>query len=475
MSIRPQFRLAILSFFLIYKAVTAAADSQSNNPNEKLDREFQSAVSAYDAGHFAEAAAQLEDLLPHAPKSFEIQELLGLVYAAQSQDTKALEHLEIAARLKPDSATAHTNLAAALFHNGDVQLAGQQFQRALALAPDDYDANHNLGEFYIESGKIAEARPLLEKARKINPASYDNGYDLAQACFLTGELAQARELVQSLLKQKDTGELHNLLGHIEEKDGKFVEAANQYEIAAHLDPSEQNLFDWGSEYLLHRTYEPAIEIFQQGSLRYPKSPRLFIGLGMSLYSRGKYDDAVKALVEAADLDPSDARCYLFLSKAYDASPTQAEEVIQRFRRYSALQPNNALAQYYYAMSLWKGKRAEAVAVDLQAIESLLQKSIALDESLSEPHLQLGNLYADQHEWEKSIPQYLRALQLDTNLPDAHYRLGQDYVHIGKKDEAQAEFDVYQKQRAEHLAEVDKERAEVQQFVYNAKASPATKP
>jgi tetratricopeptide (TPR) repeat protein len=474
-SIRPQFRLAILCSFLVYKAATATAETQQENPNEKLDREFKSAVAQYDAGRFAEAAAQLEDLLPHAPKSFEIQELLGLVYAAQSQDAKALEHLQVAARLKPDSATAHTNLAAALFHNGNVPLAREQFSKALALAPDDYDANHNLGELYIESGKIDEARPLLEKAQKLNPSSYDNGYDLAQAYFVTGELAPAREVVQSLLKQKNTGELHNLLGHINEKDGKFLDAANEYEIAAHLDPSEQNLFDWGSEYLLHRTYEPAIEIFQQGSQRYPDSPRLYIGLGMSLYSRGKYDEAVKALVAAADLDPADARCYVFLSKAYDASPNQAEEVIKRFRRYSELQPKNALAQYYYAMSLWKGKRAEAAAVDLQAIEDLLQRSISLDESRPEAHLQLGNLYADQHEWEKSIPQYLRALQLDANLPDAHYRLGQDYVHIGKKDEAQAEFDVYQKQRAEHLAEGDKERAEVQQFIYTAKAAPATKP
>ncbi len=42
------------------------------------------------------------------PESFEVQELLGLVYAAQSQNDKANEHLEKAVRLKPDSATAHT-------------------------------------------------------------------------------------------------------------------------------------------------------------------------------------------------------------------------------------------------------------------------------------------------------------------------------------------------------------------------------
>ena len=150
-------------------------------------------------------------------------------------------------------------------------------------------------------------------------------------------------------------------------------------------------------------------------------------------------------------------------------------MIQRFRRFSELQPGNALALYYYAMSLWKGKRAEDPGFDLQEVESLLQKSVALDPKLAEAHVQLGNLYADQHEYAKSIPEYTEALELNPNLPDAHYRLGQDYVHVGQKDRAQAEFDVYQQLRAQHMAEVDKERAEVQQFVYSAKAAPSTNP
>ncbi len=184
---------------------------------------------------------------------------------------------------------------------------------------------------------------------------------------------------------------------------------------------------------------------------------------------------MKALLTAADLNPSDPRCYLFLSKAYDSSPSQADEVIQRFQRYAELEPNNALAQYYYAMSLWKGKRAEGSSLDPQEIESLLKKSIALDGSIPEAHMQLGNLYADQHQFERSIPEYVRALELNPNLPDAHYRLGTDYVHMGQKDRAQAEFAVYQKLRAQHMAEIDKERAEVQQFVYSSKTTPSTKP
>jgi len=123
----------------------------------------------------------------------------------------------------------------------------------------------------------------------------------------------------------------------------------------------------------------------------------------------------------------------------------------------------------------EAKRAGDASLDLQTVQALLKKAISLDDSLSEAHVQLGNLLADQHKYEESIPEYVRALELDPNLADAHYRLGTNYVHVGQKDKAQKEFAIYQKLRAEHLAEVEKERAEVQQFVYSAKAPDINKP
>jgi tetratricopeptide (TPR) repeat protein len=467
---RPRFRLAVLCTILVCAAFAFSEDTEK----QKLDRQYQAAVANYDAGHYTEAAEQLEGLLPYAPKSYELHELLGLVYASLSQNEKAEDHLKIAVQLKPDSAAARTNLGTSLLHSGKSALAGEQFQKALQLEPKSYDANHNLGEFYIQAGRIREAKPLLEAAQLAQPDSYDNGYDLAMADFQLGRLDEARQIAEGITEKQNTGELENLLGQIDEKAGKFVAAANEFEAAAHLDPSEDNLFDWGSEMLLHRTYEAAIAIFQQGTLRFPKSPRLFIGLGLALYSRGKYDDAVQALLSAADLNPSDPRSYLFLSKAYDSSPKRADEVIQRFRRYAELRPENATAQYYYALSLWKGKRAEDSNADLKIVESLLEKSIALDNTIPEAHLQLGDFYAGQHQYEKSIPEYVRAIELNPNLSDAHYRLGTDYVHVGQKDEARKEFAVYQKLRAAHLAEIDKERAEVEQFVYSEKEGAASK-
>src|SRR6266496_2686715 len=456
-----------ISCIVLAGALSEAAASQDT---QRLNQEFQSAVAQYDAGHLPEAAAQLEKLLHDAPESFEVHELLGLVYAGESRDALANQHLEKAVRLKPDSAAARTNLATSLLRLGKLESAQEQLKKAVALEPQNFDANHNLGEIYVRMGMLPNAVPFLQAAQRIDPSSYDNGYDLALAYLYTGQPRPSRQLVQTLLRGKNTAELHNLLAQIEEKDGNFVAAVSEFEAAAHMDPSESNLFDWGSELLLHRTLDPAIAIFQEATDRYPKSPRLAIGLGMALYSLGRYDEAVRSLLKAADLSPSDPRCYLFLSKAYDSSPGQADEVIQRFRRFSELQPNDARAPYYYAMSLWKGRRAQDASVDFQQIESLLKGSVDLDPKFAEAHLQLGNLYSDQRKYDVAVPQYQQALALNADLADAHYRLGQALVHLGKKDEAQDQLRVYQKLRAEHLAELDRQRAEVRQFVYYEKKS-----
>jgi len=440
-----------------------------------LGREFQVAQAHFEAGRYPEAAAELEQLVRVLPQSFEVQELLGLVYAGQSQNAEANSHLEKAVRLKPDSATARTNYAMNLLHLGKVDLAEKEFKKAVALEPRNYEANHNLGELYARSNEIAEALPFLERAQRINPAAYDNGHDLSLAYLLTGQLAKGRTLIQDLLKQNNTAELHNLLGELEEKDGNFVAAVNEMETAAHMDPSESNLFDWGAELLLHRTLEAATEVFQQGANRCPDSPRMFIGLGMAQYSLGKYDDAVRSLLRAADLNPSDARCYPFLSRAFDSSPSQAEDVIECFRRFAELEPHNGQAFYYYAMSLWKGKRAQDPSLNLDQIETLLKKSIALDDRLAEAHLQLGNLYSDQRKYEQAIPEYLRARELNSDLADVHYRLAQAYVRTGEKERAQTEFEVYQRLRAQHLSDLDRQRAEIRQFVYPAKPGPDRKP
>lgn len=107
-------------------------------------------------------------------------------------------------------------------------------------------------------------------------------------------------------------------------------------------------------------------------------------------------------------------------------------------------------------------------LDVRQIESLLKRSIALDPNLAEANLQLGNLYSEQAKYADAVPEYKCALQQNADLADAHCRLGQAYVHTGHKDAAREQLEKYQQLRAQHLAELDKQRAEIRQFVYSEK-------
>jgi tetratricopeptide (TPR) repeat protein len=100
--------------------------------------------------------------------------------------------------------------------------------------------------------------------------------------------------------------------------------------------------------------------------------------------------------------------------------------------------------------------------------------LVLDSKFADAHLQLANFYSDQQKYAESIPEYLRAQELNPDLPDIRYRLGQAYVRTGQKDKAQEQFAVYQKLREQHLAELERQRAEIRQFIYSEKNGPSAK-
>jgi len=161
-----------------------------------------------------------------------------------------------------------------------IALAQNPFVTDARLHPDSFSANHRLGEYYLKQNNLAAAVPYLEKAHAIDPLDYTNSYDLALAYLQLKSLDKGSQLVSELIKREDKAELHNLLGDMEEADGRVTEAAREYELAARLDPTEKNLFDLGSDLLNHRAFEPALKVFDFAVQRYPKSAKIRVVFGV---------------------------------------------------------------------------------------------------------------------------------------------------------------------------------------------------
>jgi tetratricopeptide (TPR) repeat protein len=247
-----------------------------------------------------------------------------------------------------------------------------------------------------------------------------------------------------------------------EGEGRSIEAVKEYQRAAEVDPSEENLFAWGAELLLHRADAPAAEVFAKGHRMYPRSVRLLVGMGAAAYAQDLNDQAARRLLEASELDPSDPRPYLFLGKVQEVAKSEPKEWVAAFERYAKLRPKDARAHYFYATALEKRRLGRP---DFAAREAELKKALALDPRCGDAYLRLGLLDAERGELAKAVESLQRAVQF-TPLPDeAHLRLAQVYRQMGETEKAKKESELSNEVSAKKKEQLDHERRELGQFIF----------
>jgi tetratricopeptide (TPR) repeat protein len=202
---------------------------------------------------------------------------------------------------------------------------------------------------------------------------------------------------------------------------------------------------------------------------------MLVGLGVAWYARGSYDQAAQFLVSASELDPRDPTPYFFLGRIQSVEVKPLDGSVSRFARFAELEPNNALANYYYAVSLWRQLEASGRAGDEQGlstpeadIESRLLKAARLDPTLGAAQLQLGILYSQRGDFARAISALNEAIRVtlndDDTVAEAHYRLAQAYVRMGEKVKARQEFDLHRHLAKKTSDNAARERAAIQQFV-----------
>jgi tetratricopeptide (TPR) repeat protein len=190
-----------------------------------------------------------------------------------------------------------------------------------------------------------------------------------------------------------------------------------------------------------------------------------IGLGAASFARGSIDDAVKQIGQASQLDPLNSAPYLFLGKILNVDNAPSPELVDCLQRFATLQPQNAEANYYYAVALWKQKRAAPNIVPDAHIESLLENALRHDPNFAPAELQLGILKAERGDYSGAIPHYTRAIDISPQLEEAHYRLAQAYRRAGETEKAKDELRKYNELSKQFALQIDRERREIRQFVY----------
>ncbi|HUN86426.1 MAG TPA: tetratricopeptide repeat protein [Terracidiphilus sp.] len=372
---------------------------------------------------------------------------------ALTRETVALKTAETG-KPQPDSA---------LTSPGALQTEND-LRAALNRAPDSFETNHRLGAYYLLNGRYQDSIPFLEKANKLARDNYDNSFQLAVAYEGAGDYSKAKTLVEALKAKRDSGDLHRIAAEIDEKTGQPMAAANEYEQAVRMDPSEKNYFAWGSELLVHRAIWQAREVFNAGIKAFPNSARMQTALGTALFAGALYDEAALRFCKASDLEPESDEPYVLMGKIEIASPSPLVCVAQKLKQFASREPGNALANYFYAMAIWKQHTQGLDAPSFEQVKSLLARAVTLDPTCSDALLQLGNLASLRGDYKTAIGLYTQAIQANPQLNEAHYRLGVAYDRVGDRARAKQEFQLHETLQREQAADVQRQRLEVKQFV-----------
>ncbi len=175
--------------------------------------------------------------------------------------------------------------------------------------------------------------------------------------------------------------------------------------------------------------EQAAQAYQEAIKIDPTQPGFYINLARVLVLIGDYDGAEEHARDALLLDSDNALAHAVLAWALDFKgdiPTAMAEI----ERALELDPTSALAHAYYAEILLDSSLENYQ----QALEEA-RKAVNLDPNLMESYRALGYVWERTGSYEQAIEAYQAALRANSNLAVLHLSLGSMYLANGEINQA----------------------------------------
>jgi tetratricopeptide (TPR) repeat protein len=395
-----------------------------------------------------EAIEKLRALLAREPENPRAHFLLGTLWMEKNRPSTALGSLEVAANgLSGDEGLAARKLLAqAHLQIGDLMVAVNLAERALAEDPADLQirlvlANALLegglpdraeavldaasgpesapvqaarARVFVRTGRLAQAQAAIERAVALEPDSVQWVVDLVWVLRERGEVDTALRLVRSrMLAQPDEPEYPNLIGQILLRQEDLVGAERAFRQTLEVDPNFVHGY-LNLIYLAQRAerFEEVRQLYQQALAQRPNDARVLREFGEFEYNRGRTDTAIEAFEASLRADPSSAVTSADLGRALSDVGRDLPRALELVRIARAQDPGNAdFAEALARVLHSSGLHAAAVAQYREGI-ALAPHPIAAY------HYRLGVALDEGGEPEEAARELQEALEIDASFAGA---------------------------------------------------------
>jgi tetratricopeptide (TPR) repeat protein len=364
----------------------------------------------------------------------------GLIALGKGDLAGARKFLESAAKRDPRSGVVWVALAQTYLRSGQKDAAAQAAGRAEQFGGDIPPIQHALALFYAGIGDSPRASDWERRYASTPGAGVESAASAAELSLNAGQPQEALKWAQTALGRQDTPEMHHLLGMAYQATGKLDAALPELRTAAKAAPAKELFVSDYAQALLQRLdFAEALVVLDAARERFPKSPQILLSFGVACYGERRFADSVGAFLQVIRLDGSIEQPYLFLGRLLEHAGDRLPEVIGAYAAWERKAPDNYLPVFLYAKAL-----AAASAPNEAAVETKLRRSILLNDSHWESHLELGVLLLRRGSWQESARELSRSIRLNPRDASAHYHLARAYLRLGKPELAQAERAEYQR-------------------------------
>jgi tetratricopeptide (TPR) repeat protein len=285
--------------------------------------------------------------------------------------------------------------------------------RLVGIATYQYAHGQNLN-FAVPASWIAEIpeRARARWARGTPETSIDHPLGArALAQMDVGHYDAALSAAREWVVADPADELpRHMLGRALAGLGRAEEAADAYRSALRIrNDLVPALLDLGGVLWSQGAHIQALDAFDRARELDPQSVNALVGAGRTLSALGRHPEAVQALHQAIELDAEDAAGWDALVAAYVAED-RLDLAAATCRKALKLHPQSP--ELWHRFGLVHAERADR----MQAIQAQ-QEALRLKPGFLPALYELGELYLDQGEREKSQEVYQRLRRLDRNVAD----------------------------------------------------------
>jgi tetratricopeptide (TPR) repeat protein len=256
---------------------------------------------------------------------------------ARGRWTSAANAYADVARANPGMAAAHAGWARALIYDNKPADAIDHAQKAVDLDPGSAMNQAVLALAFDWAGNTDRALTNARRATELEPNLAEGHAYLAEALVDKFRLKEASDELDHAVAAggADNPEVLRVQAYLAETNADYAGAIALYRRAVEKAPERSYLqLSLGHAFRAMKRYDEAIQAFQQAADLNSDDPRAEGGMGMAYYALEEYDSAQSHLERSLEIDPNYANGWgqlgwvFYVQKQYDKAQPEFEKAAE---------------------------------------------------------------------------------------------------------------------------------------------------